>query len=506
MTLLAEAVAASDAIASNSSRTMKVSILADLLKSLEPEEILPTVGFLSGVPRQGKIGVGWASISSVQSTSAEEPSLSISDLDELLSRVQSTIGTGSVGERNSMLLQFFNRATEREADFVRRLLVGELRQGALGGIMADAIARASGVDAPLVRRAAMLSGDLGETARLALISGAPALSEIGLQVLRPVLPMLASTSDDVSSALEEAGRSSVEWKLDGIRIQVHRDEDEVRIFTRNLNEITGRLPEIVELVRALPARKLVLDGETLAVDEKGAPHAFQDIMSRVGRHSEQEGFAMAPWFFDLMHLDGADLIDRPLYERMEALEAVAPDWRVPAMVTEDAGAAQKFLGEALAAGHEGVVVKAIDSVYQAGRRGKAWRKVKVAKSLDLVVLGVEWGHGRRQGWLSNLHLGARDPEGGFVMVGKTFKGLTDEVLKWQTERFLELETKREGITVFVRPEVVVEIELDGVQVSPRYPGGVALRFARVVRYREDKDPSEADTIDTVRSMLSGGDS
>jgi DNA ligase-1 len=314
--------------------------------------------------------------------------------------------------------------------------------------------------------------------------------------------MLASTAPDVADAVAGLGLSSVEWKLDGIRLQVHKRGDAVRIFTRNLNDITDRMPEVVAVIQGLPAEQLVLDGEALTMTAEARPQPFQDVMSRVGRRHGEPTTVVAPHFFDCLHLDGEDLLDRPLLERLAALERVAGPWRIPGVVTDDPAAAEAVLQAALAAGHEGVVVKGAQSLYEAGRRGKSWRKVKVARTFDLVVLGAEWGHGRRKGWLSNLHLGARDPRTGeFVMVGKTFKGLTDATLAWQTERFLELETHREGITVFVRPVVVAEVAIDGVQTSTRYPGGVALRFARLKRYRDDKSPAEADTIDSVRALL-----
>jgi DNA ligase-1 len=305
--------------------------------------------------------------------------------------------------------------------------------------------------------------------------------------------------------LGDLGLSSVEWKLDGVRIQVHRSGEAVAVYTRNLNDITDRVPEVVEVARRLTGDQVVLDGEALMLTEEFRPHPFQETMSRVGRQTGEVTAALVPRFFDCLHLDGEDLLDLPLTDRLTALERVAGPWRIPGVITDDPVAGEAVLAEALAAGHEGVVVKGAGSVYEAGRRGQSWRKVKVAQTLDLVVLGAEWGHGRRKGWLSNLHLGARDPSsGGFVMVGKTFKGLTDETLRWQTERFLELEASRDGITVFVRPEVVVEIALDGVQVSSRYPGGVALRFARVKGYRPDKSPAEADTIEAVRALLGRG--
>jgi DNA ligase-1 len=382
--------------------------------------------------------------------------------------------------------------------------VGELRQGALEGLVADAVARASDVPATVLRRAWMLDGDLGRVALAARTGGRAALESIGLTVLQPVRPMLAATSESVAAALGELGAASVEWKLDGARIQVHRMGDDVRVFTRNLNDVTHRVPEVVTVARSLAATRFVLDGETLALGDDESPDAFQDTMSRFGRDDGITGAELRPFFFDCLHVDGNDLLDRPLVERLDALSRVAGDHRVPGVVTEDLAQAEAVLDTSLKTGHEGVMVKAADSLYVAGRRGKTWRKVKPVRTLDLVVIAVEWGHGRRQGRLSNLHLGARDPAGGFVMVGKTFKGMTDELLAWQTEQLLARETHRDGIVVHVRPELVVEIALDGVQASTRYSGGVALRFARVKGYRPDKSPADADTIDTVRAMLPGG--
>jgi DNA ligase-1 len=365
--------------------------------------------------------------------------------------------------------------------------------------MADAIAKAASVPAPLVRRAAMLSGDLGRVATVALTAGAPGLHDIGLEVGRGVQPMLASGAPDVATALDDVGLASVEWKLDGARIQVHRQDDDVRIYTRNLNEITGRLPGVVAWARSLPVRAVVLDGEAIGVDEDERPHAFQDTMSSFGTDTASN---LGAYFFDVLHVDGDDLVDRPLTDRLEVVQSLVGERRIPGIVTASPDEAAAFLDAAITAGHEGVMVKAVDSTYDAGRRGGAWRKVKPVKTLDLVVLAAEWGHGRRRGWLSNIHLGARDPEsGGFVMVGKTFKGMTDELLAWQTERFQELAVARDDYVVHLTPELVVEIALDGVQVSTRYPGGVALRFARVRGYRPDKNASEADTIDAVRALL-----
>jgi DNA ligase 1 len=401
----------------------------------------------------------------------------------------------------------FARGSADETDFVIRLLGGELHQGALAGLMADAIAKSAGVPAAAVRRATMLGGDLGETALLAATGGADALAGVHLQLLRPIQPMLAASSPDVASALDETGEASVEWKLDGARIQVHRDANAVRIFTRNLNDVTARLPEVVALAHELPARSFLLDGETIGVAESERPHTFQDTMSRFGRDdAASHGLTLSAFFFDIVHLDGDDLLDAPLHERIAALESIAAPYRVPGIRTDDADAADAFLAGAIESGHEGVMVKAIDSRYDAGRRGGAWRKVKPVRTLDLVVLGAEWGHGRRRGWLSNLHLGARgERDGDFVMVGKTFKGMTDELLAWQTDALQRIAIgSTESHVVTVRPELVVEIALDGVQVSPRYAGGVALRFARLRGYRADKTPADADSIETVRAMLAGG--
>jgi ATP-dependent DNA ligase I len=401
--------------------------------------------------------------------------------------------------RRRILEQLFDRATEEETGFVKRLFTGELRQGALAGIMADAIAKAAGVPADLVRRAVMLSGDLTRTAEIAMTSGEDGLRDVGFEIFRPIFPMLASTADSVGEAVSSFERASVEWKLDGIRIQIHRRGDEVRIYTRNLNEITHALPGIVDAVRRLPSAQAVLDGEALWMSDEG-PAAFQDTVSQIDTGAPPEG--IVTFLFDVLHVDGDDLLDTPLEERAARLDAIAPQLKIPSTLTSDPAAAERVLDDSLRAGHEGVVVKDAGSLYAAGRRGKAWRKVKPVRTYDLVVLGAEWGHGRRQGWLSNLHLGARDPRTGeFVMVGKCFKGLTDELLRWQTAELLRRETGRRGIAVHVRPELVAEIALDGVQASTRYAGGVALRFARVKRYRPDKDAAQADTIDDLRGLL-----
>jgi len=494
VTLLADVVRASADVTATSSRSAKINVLADLLKRLDPDEVPVVVGFLSGSPRQGKVGVGYSTVYNVECEPADEPSITIGEVDEAIDIVRSTTGRGSPTERKRILSDLLCRAMPDEADFIRRLFTGELRQGALAGLMVDAVAKAAGVPGDITRRALMLSGDLPATASTALRQGEAGLRSVGFEIFRPVLPMLASTADNVREAIGGFEQASVEWKLDGIRIQVHRRRGDVKIYTRNLNDITAGLPGIVEAVRALGAEQVVLDGEALGFFDDETPLSFQETVSK---DSAPRGF-----LFDVLHHDGVDLLDAPLLERIERLRAIAPELCVPGVITSDADVAQQTLDESLAAGHEGVVVKDVASAYVAGRRGKAWRKVKPHRTFDLVVLAAEWGHGRRRGWLSNLHLGARDAQAGdFVMVGKCFKGLTDELLEWQTKELLARETHREGIAVFVRPELVVEIALDGVQMSTRYPGGVALRFARVRRYRPDKLPEDADVVDDLRSLL-----
>jgi DNA ligase 1 len=496
--LLAEVVATCSDVASVSSRTAKVARLAALFVAVPPEDVEAVVAAVAGGPRQGKVGVGWATLAAVDQAApgAVVATLTVRELDRAVSQMQQVAGDGSSAARSRVLSDVLAQATAEEALFIRRLLMGELRQGALEGVVADAVAQAAGVSGAALRRAVMLAGDLPRVAVVALAEGEAGLAAIRLEVLRPVQPMLAAGAPNVVDAL--AGeRASVEWKLDGARIQAHRVDSDVRLFTRNLNDVTGRLPGVVAAVRAMPGQQFVLDGEVVGMGDGDRPDPFQDTMSRFS----STGSDLSVWWFDCLHLDGADLMDRPLGERRRALERLAGERSVPMIVTADPATAQRFLDEAVAAGHEGVMVKAADSRYEAGRRGQSWKKVKPVHTLDLVVLAAEWGHGRRRGWLSNLHLGARDAEGGFVMLGKTFKGLTDELLKWQTARLLELQTRREGIVVHVRPELVVEIALDGVQASTRYPGGVALRFARVRRYRDDKSAADADLIDDVRALL-----
>ena len=507
--LLSEIAETSAEVAATSSRLAKVSRLAEALEHASPEEVPVAVAFLSGVLPQGTIGVGWAALRQLPDPARPPATLQLLDVDAAAARIAGISGPGSQAARRDELEALFGRATDEEQRFLVALFLGELRQGALEGVMVEAIARAAAIPSAQVRRAAMLAGDLGTVAARALAEGADGLSDFGLAVLSPIQPMLAQTGDDVDDALARIRPASVEWKLDGARLQVHRSGDEVRAFTRNLADITDRVPEIVEAVRRLDAHTLVLDGEAIALDDDGRPRRFQQTMSRFGSKVKvgdaRKATPLSPFFFDLLHLDGEDLIDSPARERLVALEQAIPqELRVPRVETEDVEEAQRFLEDALARGHEGVMVKSLDAPYESGRRGAGWLKVKVAHTLDLVVLAAEWGHGRRQGKLSNLHLGARDPaSGSFVMLGKTFKGMTDEVLAWQTERLQELETHRDGHTVYVRPELVVEIAFDGVQTSARYPGGVALRFARVKGYRPDKRADEADTIEAVRAIHGG---
>ncbi|HEY1368097.1 MAG TPA: ATP-dependent DNA ligase [Gaiellaceae bacterium] len=500
--LLLEVARTSEAVAGTSARLAKIDAIASCLRRLEPGEVPIAVAYLSGELPHAPIGIGWAALRELPAPAASA-TLTVSEVDSLLRQLGATTGRGSQSARRALLADLLGRATETEQRFLTGLLLGELRQGALDGVMADAVARAAEVPSAAVRRARMLAGDLGSVAAAALAAGEAGLEQFGLELLRPLEPMLAQTADDLAQALARTGPAAVEWKLDGARIQAHRLGDEVRLYTRNLADITGRVPELVEAIRALPVEAIVLDGEAIAIAADGRPHPFQVTMSRFGSRTER-AIPLTAAFFDCLHLDGHDLLDRPVRERFAALAASVPEeLRVPRVETEDAGEAERFLETALAAGHEGVMVKALDAPYEAGRRGGSWLKVKRAHTLDLVVLAAEWGHGRRQGWLSNLHLGARDPGGGFVMLGKTFKGMTDAMLAWQTEKLLELETDRDRHVVHVRPELVVEVAFDGVQSSSRYRGGLALRFARVKGYRPDKSAGEADTIDTVRAIHGG---
>ncbi|WP_100501313.1 ATP-dependent DNA ligase [Geodermatophilus chilensis] len=509
--LFADVVAASATVAATRSRTAKAAAIADLLGRADGDDVWAATAWLAGETLQGRLGVGWRTLTRLAHDPADSPRLTVPDVDRALSELAGTTGTGSAARREAVLERLSTAATADEQRFLVRLLTGELRQGALEGVVLDAIATAAGVPAPTVRRAFMLSGSLPDTAATALGGGTEALEAVHLQVGRPVRPMLASPGSSLDAALADLGDDvTVEHKLDGARIQVHRDGDVVRVWTRTLREVTDGVPELVAQLRQLPCRTAVLDGETLALDDDGRPRAFQDTMSRFGSDAPDPAVVLSPFFFDLLHLDGRDLLDEPLSVRLDALaELLAGEehaaLRMPGVRRPTPEQAAEVLDGALTAGHEGVVVKALDAPYAAGRRGKAWQKVKPVHTLDLVVLGAEWGYGRRSGKLSNIHLGARDPDGGEpVMVGKTFKGMTDELLDWQTTTFPGLAREQHQWGVLLKPELVVEIALDGAQRSPRYPGGVALRFARVLRYRPDRSAADADTLDAVRALLAGG--
>jgi ATP-dependent DNA ligase I len=508
--LLTELAGVSRTVSQTSARLAKVAALADALRSAATDEVPVVVAYLSGELPQRQIGVGWAALRSVPAP-ADAPSLTVLAVDKAFAQIGAVAGKGSAAERKRLVAELFAAATADEQYFLVRLLSGELRQGALDGVMTDAVAKAAAVPGAEVRRAVMLSGSLAAAAQAALAGGSGALAQFGLQVGRPLKPMLASSEASIEEALGRIdGAAAVEWKLDGIRVQAHVADGKVRLFTRSLDDITDRLPEVVSALVALPVHDAVFDGELIALRADGRPYAFQDTASRAASEADapsaaRQGAGTVPlsvFLFDALHLNGTDLIDQPDAERHAALAAVVPEaMLMPRLVTDDPEEATAFFKDAVSLGHEGVVVKSLTTPYAAGRRGAGWIKVKPRHTLDLVVLAVEWGHGRRHGWLSNLHLGARDPAtGGWVMLGKTFKGLTDEMLTWQTEKLLSLEDRRDDWTVYVRPELVVEIAFDGVQRSPRYPGGVALRFARVLRYREDKPAAEADTIDTVTAL------
>lgn len=505
--MLAEVAAASADIAGVSARLAKIDRIATLLSLTTAEgdarSVAVTVSWLSGELPQRQIGVGWAALRSLP-TPAQTPTLTVDGVDERFTRIGAVSGKGSQALRAELVRDLFQTATAAEQTFLRRLLGGELRQGALVGVMADAVARASGIPAAEVRRAAMLAGDLPVVAAAALTDGRDALAGFQLQAGRPVGPMLAHTATDVADALDRLGGTAIlEAKLDGARVQIHRKGSEVSVYTRSLDDVTHRLPEVVDAALALPATDLIADAEAIALRPDGRPHPFQVTAARFGRKNPGDLEPLSVFVFDLLHVDGEDLLDLPTELRLAALDRLVPaDRRVDRVVTADAAVAQEFLDRTLAAGHEGLMAKSPTAPYEAGRRGAGWLKVKPVHTLDLVVLAVEWGSGRRTGKLSNIHLGARDPEtGGYVMLGKTFKGMTDAMLAWQTERFRELQVDDDGWVVTVRPEQVVEIAFDGVQRSTRYPGGVALRFARVLRYRDDKSADQADTIDTVRSFL-----
>jgi DNA ligase-1 len=509
LTLLAAIVETSRKVGADSARLAKVRELAGCLRALAPDEIEIGVQYLSGETRQGRFGLGYATLSAaVSGPASTESTLTLADVDRRLDEIAVIRGSGATAKRAAALGELFSRSTEPEREFLVRLLVGELRQGALTGVMIDAIAAAASLPAADVRRAAMYSMTIGAVARAALLEGAAGLKRFQLELLVPVVPMLAQTAADTSEALEQlAGEIVFEWKMDGARIQVHKSADTVRIYTRALNEVTAAVPEIVEAMQRLPVREVVLDGEAIVFNANGRPQPFQTTMRRFGRRLNVEKLrAELPihaYCFDCLRFEDRSLVDRPLRERYEALaQAVPENLRIPRLITRSDEEASAFYDAALAAGHEGLMAKSLDSPYEAGNRGASWLKIKRAHTLDLVVLAAEWGHGRRTGKLSNLHLGALDPATGeYVMLGKTFKGLTDAMLEWQTQEFLKRETRRDQWTVYVRPELVVEIAFSDLQASPRYPGGLALRLARVKRYRDDKRAEEADTMAAIRRIF-----
>ncbi len=504
--LLSTVVETSRKIAATSKRIEKIELMARLLKELAPEEIEIVVAFLSGRTLQGKIGIGHRMLMEARAPAAETPAISVIELDRLFSAIAAVQGPGAESRKLELMRGVMARATAAEQHFIWSLLTGELRQGALEGIMAEAVARAAGLPADRVRRAVMLAGDIAVVARSALEKGEAGLSHYDIQLFRPVQPMLAQTAEDIHDALEQLHQAALEWKLDGARVQVHRSGDEVKVFSRGLNDVTAAVPEVVEAVRALPAKELILDGEVISLLPDGRPQPFQITMRRFGRkldiESARRELPLQPFWFDLLYLDGGSLLDEAQARRFGTLVRLAEGEAViPHRVTSDAGDADEFLRGALERGHEGIMAKALDAAYAAGARGQSWLKVKQARTLDLVILAAEWGHGRRRGWLSNLHLGARDIErGGFAMLGKTFKGLTDEMLAWQTQELLKIEIARDEYTVYVEPRLVAEIAFNEIQASPRYRSGLALRFARVKRYRLDKRAEEADTFQTVKRM------
>jgi DNA ligase 1 len=519
---LTELVSVSRAVAGTRSRSAKIALLSGALAALSDEELEIGVAYLAGEPRQDRLDVGPGAVFGVDVAPASDATLTVTAVDAALQAIADVpAGAGSRTRRIALLTDLLAQASADEQPWLRSLILRELRQGALEGLLVQALARATDLPESALRRAAMLSGDIRVVARAAVTGGADALAAFRLELGTPLQPMLASTAGDVTEALADGGAVLVDTKLDGARVQLHRDGDEVALFTRNLNDVTHRLPEVVALARSLPVRQVVLDGEVLAFDRAGRPRPFQETMQRVGREQDAGPSArtlpLQVRWFDVLHADGLDVLDQPLHARRAVLEELVPPAnRSAALVTDDVDAARAFLRDTLAAGHEGVLVKDLAAPYEAGRRGAAWRKVKPVHTLDLVVLAAEWGSGRRRGWLSNLHLGARDDRNevdasrsshphapGFVMLGKTFKGLTDELLRWQTGQLLAREVAREGHAVLVRPELVVEIALDGLVRSTRYPGGLALRFARVRRYRPDKTVAEADTLTAARTIHAG---
>ena len=510
MTLLADLVETSAQVAATPARNAKIAAMAGLLRRLAPSEIAIGVAFLSGETRQGKIGIGYTLLRDAEPAAlVDTPTLTLEDVDATLSEIASTSGAGSRSARTRIIGELLARATGPERDFLYRLMQGELRQGALESLMIDAVAVAADLPVTSVHRAAMVAHGIIGVAQAALLEGAAGLDRFALVLMRPVAPMLAQPATDVSIALESFGTAAFEWKLDGARVQVHKANEDVRIFTRSRNDVTDSAPEIVEAIRGLDARELILDGEAIALQANGAPQPFQTTMRRFGRtlgvNAMQASLPLSVFFFDCLRLGSDALTAAPAKERFDALAQALPEWlRIPRIITADAAAAEAFYDDALARGHEGVMAKSLDAVYEPGKRSASWLKVKRLHTLDLIVLAAEWGHGRRHGWLSNLHLGARDDgQSGFVMLGKTFKGITDQMLAWQTAELLAREVRRDRWTVYVRPELVVEVAFNDLQASPRYPGGLALRFARIKRYRSDKTAADADTMATVRALYEG---
>ena len=499
-------VETSAAVSSSAARLRKIAHLADLFRALAPEEIAPVVALVSGEPRQGRLGLGHATISEASGVRpADQSVLTVLDVDRALGELAQLSGAGSGRERVRLLTALLERATSAEQDFLRRVLYGELRQGALEGVVLEAVAKSAGIATAKVRRAVLMGGHLTAAAHAALTGGEAALDAISVRLMLPVRPMLADSADDVDAALSDIEDASLEYKLDGARVQIHKADSEVRVFSRTLNDVTASVPELVTVTRALPAREVILDGEVIALDASGAPRPFQMTMKRFGRTKNVDALLtelpLTLFAFDCLFVEGTSLLDEPLSRRVGELGRIAPAVAVPRLLRPTREQAHAFTRTALDQGHEGVMAKALAAPYAAGRRGSAWLKVKQARTLDLVVLAAEWGHGRRQGWLSNLHLGARDPAANsFVMLGKTFKGMTDHMLTWQTKELLSREIARDGIIVHVRPELVVEVAFNEIQDSSQYAGGLTLRFARVKRYRSDKTVADVNTIDDVRRL------
>lgn len=508
--LLSALAAASAHVAGTRSRREKIAALAECLSRLADGEIPIGTAYLAGELPQGRIGVGWATVRSAsRAPAAEHACLTLTDVDRAVDEIVRTKGAGSAAERMRRLQELLSRATAAEQEFLVRLLMGELRQGALEGVMIEAVARAATLPVAAVRRAAMVAGSLRAVAAAALGEGEAGLARFALTAFRPIQPMLAQPAEDIEAALGQLGEAAFEWKLDGVRVQVHKSGSEVRAYSRSLSEVSAAVPEIIDAVRQLPAHSLILDGEAIALHADGTPYPFQETMSRFGRRLEAEGLRAAMplsvFFFDLLSLGGMDMTGEPARSRFQRLAGLLPpSLAIPRLITAERAAVEAWFQDALHRGHEGLMAKSLDAPYEAGNRGSAWLKIKQVNTLDLVVIAAEWGSGRRRGWLSNLHLAASDPERGrFIMLGKTFKGMTDQMLAWQTRELLARQTRREAHIVHVRPELVVEIAFNEIQASNHYPGGVALRFARVKRYREDKTADQADTIDTVRSLYAG---